>query len=96
MIVGRILGWLLILCAITVLAIEVVRYFENGTYRVIVAGKLWFDLHRSSLNLTQAALQRYVHPLVWDAGVAPALQLPAWAVFGVPGILVAWLCRGRR
>ena len=95
MIVGRILGSILIACAIAVLGTEVVRYFDTGSYRVIAAGKLWFDLDRGSLNLTQAVLQRYVHPRVWDAGVAPILQLPAWAVFGVPGILLAWLCRRR-
>ena len=96
MIVGRILGWILIACAVLVLGMEIVQYFQTGTYRVTVAGKLWFDLDRSSLNLTQAVLQRYVHPLVWDSGVAPLLQLPAWAVFGVPGILLAWLCRSGR
>ena len=96
MIVGRILGWVLIACAIIVLGIEIVQYFQTGTYRVTVSGKLWFDLDRSSLNLAQAILQRYVHPLVWDAGLAPLLQLPAWAVLGVPGILLAWLCRSRR
>ena len=95
MIVGRLLGWILIGCAIAALGLELVRYFDTGTYRVIAAGKLWFDLDRGSLNLTQAVLQRYVHPLAWDAALAPALQFPAWALFGVPGILFVWLFRRR-
>ena len=95
MIVGRILGWLLILCALMALGAELVRYFDTGHYRVLVAGKLWFDIDRSSLNLTQAVVQRYVHPALWDNFFAPALLLPAWAVFGIPGLLLAVACRRR-
>ena len=95
MVVGRILGWILVAGALAVFGIELARFVETGTYRVIAAGKLWYDVHRSSLNLVQAVLQRYVDPLAWDAGVAPVLQLPAWAVLGLPGILLVWLCRSR-
>jgi hypothetical protein len=96
MIVGRIIGWLLVACAAAALGFEVVRYLQAGEYRVIAAGQLWFDLHRGSLNLAQAVVQRHLHPLLWDAGVAPVLQLPAWAVLGAPGLLLVWLCRPRR
>ena len=95
MVVGRIIGWVLISCAVVVLAAELLRYFQTGDYRVIAAGQLWFDLHRGSLNLAQAVIQRYLYPVLWDAGVAPLLQLPAWAVLGLPGLLLAWLCRAR-
>ena len=95
MIVGRILAWIFIVAAIAALGVEVVRYFQTGAYRVLPTGQLWFDLGPNGLTFVQSALRRHVHPLAWDAGVAPLLQVPAWAVFGVPGILLAWLCRGR-
>jgi hypothetical protein len=48
------------------------------------------------LNSARDAVRRSTHPLVWDAGVAKLLLLPAWGVFGLLGMLAAYAGRRRR
>jgi hypothetical protein len=42
------------------------------------------------------AVRKSTHPLVWDAGIAKVLLLPAWIVFGALGVLAAYAGRRRR
>jgi hypothetical protein len=95
MVVGRILGWLLIVAAVLVAANEAYAWLDQGSYHVTAAGELWYELDRGSLNLMQAIVQRYVAPVLWDDGIRPLLLLPAWLVLGVPGVLLVALCRRR-
>ncbi|XWN32588.1 MAG: hypothetical protein ROR55_05595 [Devosia sp.] len=41
-------------------------------------GELWFRLSADSLNLAQAAIQRGVHPKLWDPVIQTLLGLPGW------------------
>ncbi len=56
-----------------------------GGHRTIAAGELWFRLHSYSLNLSQAIVQRYLHPGLWDPLMVGILQWPAWSILGAPG-----------
>jgi uncharacterized membrane protein YcfT len=47
------------------------------------AGQLWYDLDKASLNLVQAVVQRYIHPVVWDSVFVPWLLLPAWRALAI-------------
>ena len=50
-------------------------------------GETWFEFHPGSLNLSQALIQRYVHPMIWDPGVQWVLLQPTIAVFLVLAFL---------
>jgi hypothetical protein len=50
------------------------------------AGQVWYDLDKASLNLVQAVVQRYIHPIVWDSVFVPWLLLPAWRALAVLAI----------
>ncbi len=91
MIVLCVLGWLLALSAGFVLGAEVVSFAGSGKYHIIAAGELWFDLHPGSLNLSQAVIQRYLHPWLWEPAIVTVLRAPAWALFGVPGLALIGL-----
>ena len=54
----------------------------------IALGQLWFDLYRSSLNLVQAVVQRYIHPFLWDPIIVTILLWWAFAVLMVLGLLI--------
>jgi hypothetical protein len=56
----------------------------------------WSKLAPVTLTTARTAVQRYAHPLVWDPGLVTLLQLPAWAVFGLLGVLLAYAGRRRR
>ncbi len=82
-------GIMCLALAILALAFELWLAVQAGGYRMIAAGELWFRLHGASLNLSQAILQRYVHPVVWDPGVVTLLLWPAWSIFGGIGAFLA-------
>ena len=96
MIVGRIAGWLITLVAVLILGAELVGWVRTGEYRMISGGELWYDIQRSSLNIIQAVIQRYLHPTIWDPVLTAVLRAPAWVPFGILGMGLSWLCRKRR
>ena len=55
---------------------------------ITALGEHWFKLHPASLNTAQAAVERHVNPTLWDPVIITILQMPAWAVFGVLGLLL--------
>ena len=92
----RLIGWLLILAALAVLLrYDVWGWYQTGTWRMARAGQVWFDLDRSSLNLSQAVIERYVARFLWFPVIATILQWPAALVLGVPGIVLLMIGRRR-
>ena len=61
--------------------------FGTGGFTATGFGKLWFILHPSSLNGTQAGIQRFVSPLLWDPGISTILQMPLFLVCAALGLL---------
>jgi hypothetical protein len=95
MIVGRVIGWVLLLAGLVVLARDVIGWFDTGVFAPIVLGQLWFDLAPGSLNLAQAVVQRYIHPALWDPVITSVLFLWASPFFLVLGLLLLLLTRRR-
>jgi len=95
LIVCRLIGWVFVLAALSALAYEIMEAVASGSWRMIALGELWFELHAASLNAAQAGIQRYIAPWLWEPVIATVLLWPGWAVFGVPGLLMVWLCRRR-
>ncbi|MGD1933696.1 MAG: hypothetical protein ACFB0Z_04165 [Candidatus Phaeomarinobacter sp.] len=61
-------------------------------------GEVWFAVHSGSLNLSQAVIQRYLSPEIWDPYAIWVLGQPATVFFGLLALLCflgAWL-RARR
>lgn len=54
-------------------------------------GTLWHEGAPASLNLTQAVIQRYVHPVLWSHVLLQVLLTPAWIVFATIAILASLL-----
>ena len=95
MIIGRIVGWLLLLAAGIVLANDVFTWYRTGALHLSAAGELWYRLDRGSLNLVQAVVQRYVSPRLWDPVIQTVLQFYALLVLAIPGLLLLWATRSR-
>jgi len=99
MIIGRILGWLFIVAALTVLVRDVLASADPGAITLITAGELWFHLHQTSLQVAEPAIARHVPvigPWLWHPVISTLLTWPALFVFAVPGLLLSWLFRPRR
>lgn len=61
-------------------------------------GTLWHSWAPESVNLVQAVVQRYLHPLLWTHVLLPVLLTPSLVVFAVLGTvtLLLWLLAWRR
>ena len=93
--IGRLIGWIVFLAGLAVLARDVFVWIDTKHWAPIALGQLWFDLHRSSLNLVQAVVQRYIHPFLWDPIIVTVLLWWAFAVLMMLGVLILALS-GRR
>ena len=94
----RVLGVWSLLAAMVALTIDGTKSLASGEGQWIATplGEHWFKISASSLNAAQAAIERHVHPLLWDPVIISLLQVPTWIVFGVLGLVFYWLGRRRR
>jgi hypothetical protein len=104
MIVGRLVGAILLLTGLFILIRDLILmqagfdlFAGLGTRHAapIVLGELWYAVHPASLQLLQPAIQRHIHPALWDMVVQPILLCWAWAIFAVLGIALLVLFRRR-
>jgi hypothetical protein len=94
MIIGRIIGWLLVLAALVVLVSDLIGWLDTGHIGAVAAGQLWFEISPTTLELAQPAIQRHVAAWLWDP-IVVILSLPAALVLGAPGLLLLWAFRNR-
>lgn len=89
MLILRVLGIWLMLLAVVALVYDGTRMLaDNGTLVFTSLGEHWYSIHPPSLNATQAAIERYVAPFLWDPVMTSILLLPAWIVVGALGVLI--------
>lgn len=68
----------------------------SGPVLFMSAHDLWYALSAKSFTLTQIRVER-LSVALWNPILTTVLAVPAWALLGVPGALMAWFCRpGRR
>jgi hypothetical protein len=95
-VIGRLIGWIIFLAGLSVLVRDVLVWIDTKHWGPIALGQLWFDLDRSSLNLVQAVVQRYIHPFLWDPVIVTILLCWAFAVLIVLGALILALSHRSR
>ncbi len=95
MIVGRVIGWIVLLAGAAVLVRDLLVWIDTKHWAPLALGQLWYDLNRSSLNLVQAVTQRYIHPFLWDPIILSILLSWAFAVLMFLGVLLLVVFRRR-
>ncbi len=90
----RFFGYWMLAAAIVALVIDGAKTIAESTLTITPLGQTWFELNAGSLILSQAAIERHVHPFLWDPVIQYLLTLPTWSVAGMIG--VAMLLIGRR
>jgi len=96
MIVLRILGLLFLAGGFVSLVVDGVASIASGSLVMTPLGQAWFNVHPASLNLTQAVIERYTFPFLWDPVFVSVLFLPSWIVFAVLGAVLYYIGRRRR
>lgn len=94
----RVLGWMLAGLAAVLLARDLVVLVQTGRWAPIDVGALWWYLHPTSQQLAQPAVERHIHPLLWDPVILTILLSPAFLALGIVAALLfmAGRRRGRR
>lgn len=74
----RLIGVILIALGLAAAAALAAVFIYPGGLATQALGRVWFQHHLESLNLTQAIVQRKLHPAIWDQGIVQVLGWPAW------------------
>ncbi|MET1413572.1 hypothetical protein ABVF61_14965 [Roseibium sp. HPY-6] len=59
-------------------------------------GQLLFSLFPDTFPILQPAIERHVHPALWDPVLLTLMTWPVWAVFAPLGLAFLWLGARRR
>jgi len=95
MIVGRVIGWIVLLFGAAVLVRDLLVWIDTKHWAPIALVTLWSDVNRSSLNFVQGSIERYLHPFLWNFIVAKLLLCWAFAILMLLGMLILMVF-GRR
>ena len=91
----RFVGLLLLALAFIFVIYDGVKSIADHTIYATTGSQFWIDIHGSSLQAFQAAVER-VDPRIWKLAIGPALDQPAAAAFAVLGIVLIVLGRKKR
>lgn len=91
----RALGLLFLAAGFVSLVVDGVKTIASASLVITPLGQAWYELHPPSLNLTQAIIERYTFPFLWDPVLLSVLLLPGWVVFTVLGALLYYIGRRR-
>lgn len=92
----RFLAGVFLLVAVIFAVSDATRLAGPDRASAVTVHQTWSAVSPNSLNAAQRAVQSATHPDVWNWGVLWLLQLPAWTLFGLLGLVLAFLGRRRR
>lgn len=92
----RVLGTLLIACAVILLIIDGTKSLAANTIVLTSLNDSWTQIHAESLLAVRQFLETRLFGPLLETVVSALLGFPGWAVIGVPGLLLAWAGRSRR
>ena len=95
-VMGRRLGWLLVIGAFVLAATEnAARGLsgDTGVLGILSAEKVLEVLAPDVFAALAYYVSEYTHPLFWDPLLLWLLVFPSWLITGVPGAILVWKCR---
>ena len=90
---ARTLGLILIAAGFVGLVIDGTRSIANGALNFTALGEVAYRVLGERYLLLQPAIERHVHPLLWDPIVLNLTLAPASVVAFVLGAILLWLGR---
>jgi hypothetical protein len=89
--IARALGLILIAAGFVGIVIDGTRSIANGAVMFTPLGEMAFRVFGERYLLLQPAIERHVHPLLWDPVVLNLTLLPGSVVAFLLGIVLLWL-----
>ena len=78
------LALVLVIAALALFGLEGLLYLAESDLKSPL-GELWFSHLPKGINLTQAIVQRYLSPKIWEIAFVPVLLMPAWKGMSITG-----------
>ena len=94
MLIGRVIGWALLILAAMVVGLDLLRLYAISQVNLTSVRELWLLLGPNSLQMAQTGLPMRA-PWLWDPILVTMLPWPSELVLAVPGLFLAWTCRVR-
>jgi len=92
----RFLGLISLATAFILIIYDGTKSIAGNTVFITKLGDVWNNIHSTSLQLLQAAIERHVDPLLWQFVVQPVLEQPSWLVLAILGIVLIVLGRKKK
>jgi hypothetical protein len=89
--IARALGLILIAAGFVGIVIDGTRSIANGAVMFTPLGEMAFRVFGERYLLLQPAIERHVHPLLWDPVILNLTLLPGSVVAFLLGIVLLWL-----
>ncbi len=93
MVIGRFIGWVLIIMALGFAIAEISALGLSEQYGIMSAYSVLHTLVPGELILTRIIIGKALHPVIWDPFIKSLLWLPGWLLLGLPGIICIWKFR---
>ena len=91
----RFLGLMLLALAFIFVIYDGMKSIADRTLYMTALSQFWTDVHQSSLQAAQEAVER-MSATLWNLAIAPVIAQPAAAVFAVLGIVLILLGRKKK
>ena len=91
----RFLGLMLLALAFIFVIYDGMKSIADRTFYATALSQFWIEVHGSSLQAAQAAVERLSGTL-WSLAIGPLLEQPAAAIFAVLGALLIVLGRKKK
>ncbi|MFN0262335.1 hypothetical protein ACKTEK_00500 [Tepidamorphus sp. 3E244] len=92
---ARLLGFIIFAAALITMVHDGALSIAASELVITSLGEMWFAYSPPGLNLTQAIIERNIHPYLWDPIMLSILKSPAALVFMVIALIFAFLGRRR-
>lgn len=95
---SRLIGFCMMAAAFVALVVDGTRSIAAGEFEATPLGATAFWLFPAKFPILQPAVERHLHPWLWDPLLVNLLLAPTWAVLGALGFLLfaVGLRRARR
>ena len=84
----RLLATVSLAVAVIMAVLDATRTVAAGSLVTTPLGTSWLAVSPETLESTQAAVQTWLHPALWDPAAISILKLPGFVVFGLIALLL--------
>ena len=92
----RLLATVALAVAVIMAVLDATRSVAAGSVVTTPLGTSWLTVSPATLESTQAAVETWLHPALWDPAAIFILKLPGFVVFGLIALLLYAVGRRRQ